>query len=22
MTVDRHLGEAAVPDGCVRWLCS
>ena len=20
--MDRHLGEAAVPDGCVRWLCS
>jgi hypothetical protein len=20
--VDRHLSEAAVPDGCVRWLCS
>ena len=22
MTVDRHLVKAAVPDGCVRWLCS
>jgi len=22
VTADRHLGEAAVPDGCVCWLCS